>query len=193
MTIRPYFYTAAMLILVACPAAAEMYHWVDESGVNHFANSPPPAGVKAENSWAETKYNEAADTAQAAENQRVLKESDARDAAAAEISAKDAAASESTLKAQIDALETKQAALAKALLSTRYNFREQANSLRRRLQDLERKVVAAEASGADATAAKEERLKVWNELFTTRYVVRNGYSIMELYQKVTREIDALKR
>ncbi|MFH1980718.1 MAG: DUF4124 domain-containing protein [Pseudomonadota bacterium] len=191
MTIRPCLYAAAILILLAGPASAEMYQWVDDSGVKHFANTPPPTGVKAENSWAEVQYNETADTALAAENERVIKAGNAQDAVAAEMAAKEAAASKSAMAEQLAALETKQAALAKALLSDRLNFRDQANPLRRKLQDLERTVVVAEASGADASSAKKERLRVWNELFTTRYVVRNGYSLMELYQKVTREIEAL--
>ena len=193
MTIRPCLYAAAMLILVACPAAAELYHWVDDSGVNHFANEPPPAGVKAENSWAEVKYDAAADKAQAAENQRVINQGEARDAAAADMAEKAAAADERTLKAKIKALESRQAELANALLSVRYNFREQANAMRRRLKDLDREIVAAETAGADATALKNERLEIWNKLFTTRYVVRNGYSIMEQYRKVTQQIDDLKR
>lgn len=39
------------LLMVTTPASAETYHWVDGSKTNHCANIPPPAGIKAENSW----------------------------------------------------------------------------------------------------------------------------------------------
>lgn len=35
------------LLLVAAPAAAQVYRWVDDKGTVHYSNSTPPAGVKA--------------------------------------------------------------------------------------------------------------------------------------------------
>jgi hypothetical protein len=32
------------LLLAALPAAAQMYKWVDEKGVTHFSETPPPDG-----------------------------------------------------------------------------------------------------------------------------------------------------
>src|SRR5262245_8283102 len=34
-------------LLIAFPAAGQVYRWVDEKGTVHYSNSTPPAGVKA--------------------------------------------------------------------------------------------------------------------------------------------------
>jgi hypothetical protein len=38
--------SAVFLLLVALPAAAEVYRWVDAKGTVNYSNGPPPAGVK---------------------------------------------------------------------------------------------------------------------------------------------------
>ena len=37
----------ASLLALALPASADMYKWVDEKGVTHFSETPPPDGSKA--------------------------------------------------------------------------------------------------------------------------------------------------
>lgn len=37
----------ASLLALALPAAADMYKWVDEKGVTHYSETPPPEGTKA--------------------------------------------------------------------------------------------------------------------------------------------------
>jgi hypothetical protein len=39
---------ALVAVLLASPAAAQVYRWVDEDGVTHLSTSKPPPGVKAE-------------------------------------------------------------------------------------------------------------------------------------------------
>jgi hypothetical protein len=34
------------LLLIAMPAAAQVYRWVDDKGTVHYSNATPPAGVK---------------------------------------------------------------------------------------------------------------------------------------------------
>ena len=36
-----------ILLLVAMPASAQIYRWVDEKGTVHYSNAKPPQGVKA--------------------------------------------------------------------------------------------------------------------------------------------------
>ncbi len=36
----------AMLLALALPAAADMYKWVDDKGVTHYSETPPPEGTK---------------------------------------------------------------------------------------------------------------------------------------------------
>jgi hypothetical protein len=36
----------ASFVLLALPAAADMYKWVDEKGVTHYSESPPPEGTQ---------------------------------------------------------------------------------------------------------------------------------------------------
>ncbi|MFL6564979.1 MAG: DUF4124 domain-containing protein [Burkholderiales bacterium] len=38
---------ACVILLLALPAAAEVYRWVDEKGTVHYSNEAPPKGVKA--------------------------------------------------------------------------------------------------------------------------------------------------
>lgn len=37
----------ASLLVLALPAAAAMYKWVDEKGITHYSESPPPEGTQA--------------------------------------------------------------------------------------------------------------------------------------------------
>jgi glutaredoxin len=37
---------AALVVVVATPAAAQMYRWVDKDGRVHYSNSPPPAAAR---------------------------------------------------------------------------------------------------------------------------------------------------
>ena len=43
----PHFTGAIILFLIACAAPAEMYKWVDEEGVTHYTERPPPGDVEA--------------------------------------------------------------------------------------------------------------------------------------------------
>jgi hypothetical protein len=38
---------ASLLLVVAFPALADVYRWVDERGTVHYSNEAPPTGVKA--------------------------------------------------------------------------------------------------------------------------------------------------
>jgi hypothetical protein len=40
-------FAIACLLACALPAAADMYKWVDEKGVTHYSESPPPEGQAA--------------------------------------------------------------------------------------------------------------------------------------------------
>ena len=51
------FLLAAWLMLAAAPAGAELYYWLDENGVKHFSNEPPPKDVGEYHKASETKYN----------------------------------------------------------------------------------------------------------------------------------------
>jgi hypothetical protein len=44
MTIKTLF---TLVLLVATPALAQVFRWVDEKGTVHYSNSKPPPGVKA--------------------------------------------------------------------------------------------------------------------------------------------------
>ncbi len=52
------FLLAILLIISAAPNVnAELYYWVDENGVKHFSNEPPPRDVEKFNKAPETRYN----------------------------------------------------------------------------------------------------------------------------------------
>ena len=42
---RTWLAAATALLFVALPLQAQVYQWVDEQGVKHFSNSPPPEGA----------------------------------------------------------------------------------------------------------------------------------------------------
>ena len=50
-----------ILLLLPCAVLGEIYGWVDENGVKHYSNDPPPEGVKAFTQTAEIQTDEAQD------------------------------------------------------------------------------------------------------------------------------------
>ena len=90
-------------------------------------------------------------------------------------------------------LQNRRAPLAQSILANPYNFRDQAKVLRRNISDVDCQIATAEATGTDVVTLQEKHRKLWDELFTRRYVVRDGYAPMEQYQEVVRHLDALKR
>ena len=52
---------AVILLLLPCVVFGEIYGWVDENGVKHYSNDPPPEGVKAFTQTAEIQTDEAQD------------------------------------------------------------------------------------------------------------------------------------
>ncbi len=52
------FLLAVLLMISATPNVnAELYYWLDENGVKHFSNEPPPKSVEQYHKAPETKYN----------------------------------------------------------------------------------------------------------------------------------------
>jgi FtsZ-interacting cell division protein ZipA len=66
-----------ILILVCCLwtslEAGDIYKWIDESGVKHFSNEPPPGGVKRVNETKEIPYDKASDQKRSREETEALK------------------------------------------------------------------------------------------------------------------------
>jgi hypothetical protein len=56
-------YLAALLMFFFLPqlTSAEIYSWIDENGVKHFSNEPPPEGVKILNQTKEIKTDKEKD------------------------------------------------------------------------------------------------------------------------------------
>jgi hypothetical protein len=192
MKIQPFVIGIAILLLMAAPASAEMYHWVDESGTNHYANSPPPVGVKAESSWPEIQYNAAADEAQAEQLRRFIKASEDQEAVDEKTRKAKISAHEPLLNAKRSALKTKQKMLANDILSDRYNFRTKAEPLIYKLRRIDRNIAASEAEGKDVAQLEAQRRVIWDNLFTERYVIREGHSPMMRYRSVSKTIRNLK-
>jgi len=61
-----------MFCLWSSIEAAQIYEWIDNSGVRHFTNEPPPPGAKIVNEQKAIPYNEAADQKRTQENQEAL-------------------------------------------------------------------------------------------------------------------------
>lgn len=49
----------SILLLLPCATFGQIYEWMDESGVKHYSNDPPPDGVKAFTQADEIKTDEA--------------------------------------------------------------------------------------------------------------------------------------
>ena len=54
-----------------------MYQWVDDAGVKHYSNSPPPEGIQAESSWGEMKGGGADDQDLKSREAAIIKEREA--------------------------------------------------------------------------------------------------------------------
>ncbi len=107
----------ALGVFMPLVAGAEMYQWVDEKGVKHFSNSPPPEGVTADRTRDEIKYDKAADEAGNAEKERIVKEVEAanRQAEKDAVVAKEQKARQEAL----DAKKAEQAELRESVISKR--------------------------------------------------------------------------
>ncbi len=64
-------------VLLPLVVGAEMYQWVDDKGVRHYTNSPPPEGVSADRSWGEIKSDDKAGRAQKEQEAKIIKEAEA--------------------------------------------------------------------------------------------------------------------
>jgi hypothetical protein len=109
MRLLKYLPLVILSVFLAHIAGAEMYHWVDNQGVKHYTNSPPPEESRTGSSWDEIKSSGADDSDLKAREAAIIKETEAAnrqkeiDAAAA----KQEAASQEALdakKAEKDAL-----------------------------------------------------------------------------------------
>ena len=66
-----------LIVLLPCIAGAEMYQWVDDQGVKHYANTPPADGVPAQSSWNEIQSGEDAGQDLKARETAIIKETEA--------------------------------------------------------------------------------------------------------------------
>jgi len=103
MTRINYLPLVILIVLLPTLAAAEMYQWVDEKGVRHFSNDPPPAGIQAE-SYREIKSSDTDDQSRKEREAAIVKETEAANQQR-EI---DAAAAKDQ-KARQDAIDAKKA------------------------------------------------------------------------------------
>ena len=65
---------AAILIFIPglSDLQAEVYHWIDENGVRHYGNEPPPEGRNIQVLFEEYHYDEAGDEERTQSDQEVL-------------------------------------------------------------------------------------------------------------------------
>jgi hypothetical protein len=61
----------AVFCLWSSIAAAQIYEWIDSSGVRHFSNVPPPAGAKIVNQQEAIPYDAEADQKRMQEDQQI--------------------------------------------------------------------------------------------------------------------------
>jgi hypothetical protein len=66
--------SALMILWAWHPAAADLYHWVDENGVRHFSNTRPPAGVESSVIGEEIPYDPETDSQRRAQEDAMLKD-----------------------------------------------------------------------------------------------------------------------
>jgi hypothetical protein len=74
MIMKTRLLTAVLSIFLLLPAATfgEIYGWVDENGVKHYSNEPPPEGVKAFSQTAETKSGPAEEQERAESDRQLM-------------------------------------------------------------------------------------------------------------------------
>lgn len=66
-------FAVVALCLSTVPSSAELYRWVDEKGIQHFSNEPPPKGaVRDVEEAPETPYDAKADEASNAHDKAVM-------------------------------------------------------------------------------------------------------------------------
>jgi len=104
----------ALLVILPAPAAATVYFWVDEDGVKHFSNTPPPEGAEVLFRQAEIPYDREADQKRHA-SEALVRQTRELEAARERLAAAEAALDETLRRAQ----DAEQRADALAVASSR--------------------------------------------------------------------------
>ncbi len=63
-----------LLLLNGNPVAADLYHWTDDNGVQHYSNTPPPQGVESSILQKEIPYDPEIDNQRRAREDALLQE-----------------------------------------------------------------------------------------------------------------------
>jgi len=67
----PYILLVSVFCLWTSIEAGQIYEWIDQNGVRHFTNEPPPPGAKIVNEQSAIQSSEAADQSSPQEDQEV--------------------------------------------------------------------------------------------------------------------------
>jgi len=117
MRLLKYLPLVILSVCLAHIAGAEMYQWVDNQGIKHYTNSPPPEEARTGSSWGEIKAGEAGDSDLKAREAAIIKEAEAA-SRQKEIDAA-AAKQEKARKEALDAKKAEQEALGESISKKR--------------------------------------------------------------------------
>jgi hypothetical protein len=117
MTRLTYLPLVFLIVMLPCIAGAEMYQWVDQQGVRHYSNTPPPEGTRAQNSWREIKSGGDKSSDLKAREAAIVEETEAANRQA-EVDAA-AAREEAARKAKLEALKQEQREVGESIVRKR--------------------------------------------------------------------------
>lgn len=195
MTRINYLPLVLLIILLPVVAAAEMYQWVDEKGVRHFSNEPPPTGTRAE-SYYEIKSRDTEAQSRQEREAAIIKETEAANQQR-EIDA--AAAKEK--KARQDAIDAKKAekeALGESISKKRRYIKRRGktdiNKLKRIDQELEALRKDPNADPEKIKALEEEYQETKDKFIYKSGRGRKGTKEeIKRYQELEQEIEKLEK
>jgi len=184
-----------LLILWPVVTAAEMYQWVDEKGVRHFSNDPPPAGTQAE-SYREIKSKDTDVQSRKEREAAIIKETEA----ANQQREKDAATAKEQKARQeaIDAKKAEKEALGESISKKRRYIKRRGktdiNKLKRIDQELEALRKNPNADPKKIKALEEEYQEIKDKFIHKSGRGRKGTKAeVQRYKELEQEIQELEK
>ena len=196
MTRFTYLPLVVLIVCLPCIAGAEMYQWVDDKGVKHYANSPPPEGVKAKSSWDEVQTGAVDAQDRKTREAAIIKETEAANRQAEIDTA--AARKQKASQAALDAKKAELKALGESIASKRRYVKRRGKTDINKLKRLDEEIAALKkdpsADPAKIKSLEEEAEKTRQKFYGKSGRGRKGTKEEVVrYRQLELEIEAMEK
>jgi hypothetical protein len=195
------FVAIAILCLVIGAAGTvfgELYYWTDENGIRHYSNHTPPTDGIEYGSASEVDYDAEADKergqrdAQAADEMKATRETEAAEAARQEAEAKKEASAE-----EMEKLKEEQKDLEEKLYDKRRASTSRMQKVINNVVKIDERIAELEKTGGspeEIAVLKAERRSIVEQLYeNSRRWKRGGQADLKEHKELQEQIETLQR